>query len=472
MDKVWSQYSLDIFDFWENNEENLIVKACPGAGKTTNIERLWSLDDKPTVYLVFNKHNQVEASNKLPPKSGSAVLTLNSLGARCIYNTLGKVKLNERKTLDIIKRVYPGKTNESREEQYVISKIVTAAKCIDVGGTFNREMYEDIVNTYDFDVSKDLYSQCEYVLGASDRDTSQIDFADQLRFPVIYDCAVPQYHNVLGDEVQDFNPIQAALIAKLNAQRYGLVGDAHQSIYGFKGAMNNSMELLKAQFHCVELPLSITYRCAKSVVSEAYAVYPDIQPWEQSPQGLVRKGGEKEDYVESDIVLCRTNRPLIQMAYDLLRNGTPCHVRGRDIGDGLIKLIERQGCSTVGELITRLNEEYEVEMTKAIAREDDAKQQRLTDRYSSALLFCGKATLRDNPSVVVDAINSLFEQGKGVVLSTVHKAKGLEASRAFLLNTSLFDSFASKAKQSWQREQERNIKYVAITRAKNELVYM
>jgi DNA helicase-2/ATP-dependent DNA helicase PcrA len=471
--RKWSKYSLAIFDAFTNTSDNLIVQACPGAGKTTNIEHLWSMDDKPTVYLVFNKHNQLEAEAKLPSKANSAVLTLNSLGARCIYNTFGRIKLNERKVIDIIRKRYKTHTNEGREQQYLLSKIVGIVKCIDTGQGISEEDYENIISIYDLDVKEDMYGRMIEVLNASDNDMSQIDFADQLRFPVIYDCIMPEYHNVLGDEVQDFNEVQAVLIERLNAARYSLVGDCHQSIYGFRGAMNNSMSILKERFNAIELPLSITYRCAKDIVKAARQLYTDIEPWDESPQGIVRQSSaEREQYSASDIVLCRINRPLIALAYQLLQKGTPCHVRGRDIGEGLIKLIERQGCFNVSELITRLQDEYAVEVEKARIKEDDGKIQRLEDKYSSALLFCGKAKLNDTPDDVISIIHAVFDQGKGVCLSTVHKAKGLEAERAMLLDAAMYSTFQRRARQQWQREQERNVQYVAITRAKRELIYM
>jgi hypothetical protein len=473
-ERKWSPYSENIKCAYTDTTDNLIISACPGAGKTTNIDRLWSMDDKPTLYVVFAKHNQLEAQAKLPRKENSVALTLNSLGARAIYNHFGRLQLNERKVLDIIRKHYPIRTNEGREEQYMLSKIVGVVKCIDTDNMFSQQMYDAIVDTYDLDVKDNLYNKAAHVLELSDNETRQVDYADQLRFPVIYDLSMPAYHNVLGDEVQDFNPIQTELIARIEAERYVLVGDKHQSIYGFRGAMNNAMSVLKEQFNCVELPLSITYRCAKSIVGEAHRIYPDIEAWDESPQGVVRdyNPSHAEQYTAQDIILCRTNRPLIQLAYELLANGTPCHVRGRDIGDGLVKLIERQGCFTVRELIGRLNEEYEVEMEKARVREDESKQQRLHDRYTSALLFCNRTKLDKPPRAVVNAINMLFDQGRGTCLSTVHKAKGLEAERAFLLESKMFDTFTSRVSQHWQKEQERNIKYVAITRAKRELVYM
>jgi len=476
MERTWSNYSQDIFNHFANTDDNLIIQACPGAGKTTNIEHIWSLDDKPTVYTVFNKHNQLEALEKLPPKPNSAVLTLNGLGAGIVNTTFGRVVLDKYKVPNLIKSMASyrmGRSKESRERQYILSNMVSIAKCIDVGGGFSEEMYDSAIAMYDIDEYPALYQETVDILERSDNITGTIDFQDQLRFPVIYDCTMPQYYNVLGDEVQDFNPVQAALIARLGAERYVLVGDSHQSIYGFRGAMNNSMSILKEQFNCTELPLSITYRCAKGIVKEAYNVYKDIEPWEESPQGIVRySDGEKEQYTSDDIILCRMNRPLIALAYQLLNSNTPCHVRGRDIGEGLVKLINKQGCFTVRELITRLNDEYNVEREKARVKEDEDKIQRLEDKYGSALLFCNRAKLDDTPEMVIASINILFEQGKGVCLSTVHKAKGLEASRAFILDSSLHSMFTQRAKQQWQKEQERNILYVAITRAKRELVYM
>ena len=57
------------------------------------------------------------------------------------------------------------------------------------------------------------------------------------------------------------------------------------------------------------------------------------------------------------------------------------------------------------------------------------------------------------------------------MLSTVHKAKGLEADRIFLLNP---DEMPLKwhNQQEWELQQERNIKYVALTRAQSELYFM
>jgi superfamily I DNA/RNA helicase len=55
----------------------------------------------------------------------------------------------------------------------------------------------------------------------------------------------------------------------------------------------------------------------------------------------------------------------------------------------------------------------------------------------------------------------------GITLSTVHKAKGLEANRVFIIKPQDMPLGVSKG---WMYQQEMNLKYIAITRAKRELI--
>ena len=58
-----------------------------------------------------------------------------------------------------------------------------------------------------------------------------------------------------------------------------------------------------------------------------------------------------------------------------------------------------------------------------------------------------------------------------VMLSTAHKSKGLEANRVLIL---LPNKLPLKwpHQLEWQLRQEMNLKYVALTRAKKELVFV
>ena len=74
---------------------------------------------------------------------------------------------------------------------------------------------------------------------------------------------------------------------------------------------------------------------------------------------------------------------------------------------------------------------------------------------------------------IIRRIESIFsdDNGEGICLSTVHKAKGLENDRVFILNE---DKFYPKwaMRNKVQAVQEKNLEYVAITRPKKYLGYI
>ena len=76
------------------------------------------------------------------------------------------------------------------------------------------------------------------------------------------------------------------------------------------------------------------------------------------------------------------------------------------------------------------------------------------------------------PDEVIDKIKTIFSDTKkiGICLSTIHKSKGLEANRVFILHRELMPS--KYAKLPWEMEQEDNLRYVAYTRAKHTLGFI
>ena len=58
-----------------------------------------------------------------------------------------------------------------------------------------------------------------------------------------------------------------------------------------------------------------------------------------------------------------------------------------------------------------------------------------------------------------------------VVLSTAHKSKGLEANRVLILLPNKLP-LKYPQMQPWQERQEMNLKYVALTRARKELIFV
>jgi len=184
-----------------------------------------------------------------------------------------------------------------------------------------------------------------------------------------------------------------------------------------------------------------------------------------------------------DLVLCRVNAELLGTAYSLLKMGKKAVVRGRDIGEGLVKLIEKAGKSArqenmrTDELLRWAGEITDQEMRKynAIPKNRGAMRAAAAqDKYECLVELSGGAEDARGLRGVVEKLFADFdEEGKpkdAITLGTVHRTKGLESERVWVLRPELIPH--PMAKQGWEREQEMNLAYVAVTRSKRELYWV
>ena len=305
-----------------------------------------------------------------------------------------------------------------------------------------------------------------------------IDFDDMIYMPVVSDCRVWKNNWLLVDEAQDINPARRALARKmlLPNGRAMFVGDRHQAIYGFTGADADAIDQISKDFKCQMIPLTTTYRCPKAVVAEARAYVSHIEAAPTAPEGIVREMHQDHfltmDLRETDAILCRNTKPLVETAFRLIRNGIACHVEGRDIGAGLVNLATRwKKIRTTDKLRDRLEEYAEAECGKLIAKGQETQAEALRDRIETIeVMMAGCETVTE----LVEKIQKLFKDSEdghthSLTLSTVHKSKGREWPRVFILGFAELMPSAC-ARQDWQIQQENNLIYVAFTRAQEELV--
>jgi hypothetical protein len=174
-----------------------------------------------------------------------------------------------------------------------------------------------------------------------------------------------------------------------------------------------------------------------------------------------------------DLVLCRTNAPLADLCYRIIRMGTPAKVRGHDFGGRLIAILKRleklPGYTWSG--FPGHLERYEVDRLDELTRQeaDEMTAQSVHDKCET-LRVIYRAQQPQSMQEMKAAVEVLFpeEVNRPVIwLSSVHRAKGDEAERVFLLRPDLLPH--PKAKSPVQAAQERNLLYVALTRAKQAL---
>lgn len=311
-----------------------------------------------------------------------------------------------------------------------------------------------------------------------------VDFDDMILAPLYFKARFWPKDWILVDESQDTNPARRALalaMLKPGKGRMIFVGDPCQAIYGFTGADSDSMNQLKKATSAKTLPLNVTRRCPKLVVEQAAKLVPDFVAHESAPDGVVRaieyKDLEAEKLSKDDAILCRNTAPLVQTAYSLIARGVACRVEGREIGTGLIKLARRWKIKTLDQLLSKL-EDYQARQTaKFMSKDQEQRIEALVDQLDCLRIVIDRCLLQNKHTIeaLVTDIEKMFgntpegQMPDVLTLSTVHKSKGREWTRVYILGRDKYMP-SPYAKKDWQMEQEANLEYVAITRAMVELI--
>ncbi|HEY6020427.1 MAG TPA: ATP-binding domain-containing protein, partial [Candidatus Paceibacterota bacterium] len=219
------------------------------------------------------------------------------------------------------------------------------------------------------------------------------------------------------------------------------------------------------------LPLSISYRCPVEVVKLAQNIVPQIEPSATAPSGTVRYIKQK-DFLTTvevgDMVVCRTNAPLVEPAFMVIRSGRKAVIRGADIGKTLVNFVERFNAPDISMLEILMAEYVEKEMRRLLDKGKELQADMLLDKMTTVQTVARECTTVEE---IVTKISILFaDTQNGVVFSSIHRAKGLEADRVFILHPELLPH--PKAQQDWEKQQELNCLYVAVTRSKSELYFV
>jgi DNA helicase-2/ATP-dependent DNA helicase PcrA len=325
---------------------------------------------------------------------------------------------------------------------------------------------DNIVDDLDLDVPDDerplFVERAADILGACYRDTRTCDFDDMIWLAVRHNVRVPTFDFVFVDETQDLNAaqIELAFRAVKRDGRAFAVGDDRQAIYAFRGADEHAVDRVTHKLAARVLPLSITYRCGKAIVALAQAIVPDYEAAPSAPDGLVRQVTDatmRTEATPGDFVISRKNAPLIGLCLGFLAQGKPATIAGRDIGAGLLALVNKSKATTIPALLAFVDAWEKAEIDRLTARKRDT--QVATDKAECITALTEGASTVAEVKARIEALFSDKDDSKRIVCTTTHKAKGLERDRVWVLA----DTFSTTSTE------EDNLWYVAITRAKTEL---
>lgn len=459
-------------------DSDILCEAVAGSGKSTTIEvATRAIDSHSIGVLAFNKAIATAMSERLPPNA--AALTFNAAGHRALAKAAGrKITLDKNKAYSIVREAFPqlepayirpaarmlsiARAAGLRPENSAHSGLIQA-----VGGFADDHTLENVVERMPRMMARgiELYQQ-----------EAIIDFDDQLYLPVVLNMGIQRYLHLFIDESQDVSPIQIELIAKMMAtnSRLYAVGDSHQAIYGFRGADRQAIASLTHRFNLQTYPLSITYRCAQSIVQVAQAYVPHIEARPNAPLGLVETYAEFPTLTSDDLIICRNNFPLFKLAQRLFARRIPFRMQGAEYVEQLRFRINRickdakakVPCSI--KTFLPLLREWQDEETAALQARGWLSSIDQLEELCDII-----RTLSEDVSDtqgIIDAAEAFFAGRTGPLLSSIHRAKGLEAERVFFLDSWRIPSKYARTPDELQ--QENNLYYVAVTRARNTLIFI
>jgi DNA helicase II / ATP-dependent DNA helicase PcrA len=413
-----------------------IVRARAGTGKTTTILKACKQGDK---IFAFNKKISDEIKEK-----GFESQTWHAW-------ILGELKRNGlRGRIDVFADTIPAYPLLTNDEDRT-AKLKELGKLIPIlkeNLCSSPEEGHSILESFSYSWNEfpfiwDMYRKSVDNLSSQ---SPKISFSDLLVLGHKYSDSLKKIPFAWVDECQDTNHIQRA-IAKIAFIQSSWVGDPAQAIYSFRGAgMGSFQKIIEDYPNSPINPLSISFRCAKSIIREAQLFVPDILPRPDAPEGSVSSGEIPKILPQDSCVLARTNKELLPILMDSLRSGRMVFFKDKAFLQDLL--------------------DYQKKEEKLGAAGIDAWVNKIRDSHSRKMSQIKLDSSRTVPQDILK--KGLYNKDQDYpTLSTIHSSKGCEWDKVYLIQW-----YDSEDLNPREKQEEQNLRYVGITRAKNSLVHV
>jgi DNA helicase-2/ATP-dependent DNA helicase PcrA len=469
----WSDYQNAFFEIVSESQDSVQLEAVAGSGKSTTLCEVPNRAEGPIIFLAFMRANVDDLKARV---ERGEVKTFNGLGHGILFGQFRYAKLDKSKLHKLLPQAAGGDLGRDFGSQIMQVVRLDKSDCVGIGREPEMWDFFDVIQRHEtVDVPEEMTEQVAHaahrLYTLSIKELTIFDFDDQLYMPVLLDLTFPVYRTIIVDEDQDLSPIQHTMLERLQQRSGGRIigaGDRRQAIYAFRGALANSVDLLKSRFAMREAPLSISYRCATSIVNEARKYCPQIEARPGAPEGAILEHREDPEFWSPEqMVLCRTNAPLFRAILRYVRKGRMCQVKSTFL-EQLESFVRKLKASTMLDFRNKLDQWYVNEKHWAEKKGQKSKLMLLKDKYDTLLVIAEQCK---QPYEIVALLKYLAESKQGTTFSTIHKAKGLEASSVYILRPDLMPAPWVDPEHEEELQQEYNMLYVAITRAKEELIY-
>lgn len=500
------------------NNNNLLVKAGPGSGKTTTganviVPSLVQKNGPNGGAIVFNKRNQTDMAGKLARFPEVEVSTVHALCLRLIKFKWEKMRVNAPqkegyqgfgkyrryapaklgKLRDTIESLYP---DLSEPEKGQIEKITNLMKghALGISGhpDANLDSVRELCDLYGINNNKpegeveplddSILDAAIEVFGVTVNDKSSVDFGDMLYFVLKYNLAMPQWSWVFVDEAQDMSPAMIEFLSRMSKTgiRVVAVGDPNQGINFFAGALNDSMDRMEERFNASVLPLPVSYRCSKIAAEMANGIFPgSIIPSDTANSGICENIAFEEfvseEFPDNSLIMARSHKLIFPSAIAYVKAGRKFRYKGiREITVKMEKSLRmafmRSGKS--GDLTAMRQSLLDYQEQKNDNNNSGKVPRWLQELNEVIDCLCDLLiSVEKDGGDYDDVIQYLAKLGDaedstyGPLFSSIHAAKGAESPNVYIVGP----MESPLAKTSGELAAEKCAAYVALTRASDKL---
>lgn len=449
--------------------KSLKISAFAGTGKTSTLTAVARSTPNRGLYLAFNKSIAEEAKAKFPQTVDCR--TTHSLALRAVPSSLrgnteklmGSLQGNNiARLLEIEEIAVGGVTLKPRSLGFITAKTIQRfcqsgdekiqLRHVPLSGKLAQIdiKYQDQFKDYLSALATHLW----------DRMTDPSDHAPLGHdgYLKLWSLSQPQlnYDFLLLDEAQDTNEAVLSVLRR-QSSHLTLVGDRHQQIYEWRGAIN-AMASVETDSEAI---LTRSFRFGDAVANAATSILTTLGESKRVIGDPNRKS-KIATFGATRAILCRTNAGVVSAVVDAISEGRRPHVVG-GVSE-VIRMLE-----DVGRLKRRIPAEcaeffgfkdWDEVVEFSISEEGDSLRSfvRIVNTYGENSLISHLKSVEN------------LEASADLVISTGHKAKGREWDSVTLASD--FEPRVSKEPphQLVLNQEEARLLYVATTRAKELLV--
>ncbi len=462
------------------------INAVAGSGKTTTVIEYAKARPKNSsiLYLAFNRSVKLEAVKKFADKglANVKVETAHSLAYRKIVLANNyRVRPQGYKTNEIAE-LLGLQGYEEKHTEYILANHIN--KFVTYFCNSDKQKVQDL--NY-LDVVKDakaktfvtrfyplIVAQSRLLLGKMD--SGEIDIIHDFYLKK-FQLSNPRlnFDYILFDEGQDASPAMLDIFLKQHATKV-IVGDTHQQIYSWRYAVNSLEEVDFATFH-----LSTSFRFSQDIANLAMEVLKwkshlyDYEPIPITGNGVTRE-------YKTKAVLARTNLGLLLKAIEYVTEKKKVqHIYFEGNINSYTYADEGASLYDVLNLYNGNYDRIKDKLIKAMKDLDDLED--YIEKTEDVQLGMMVEIVRTYGNRIPEIIKAIKDKHVGneekekaeMIFSTVHRSKGMEYDAIHLVDDFITEEKLKQLKEENKREgisssklnEEINLLYVAVTRAKN-----